>query len=109
MVIFIDESGIHKQSGHSSFAVAYVEVRNLETLNRKLVLINESLKITSFHWADHNWVIRKRYLKRILNLDTTFKIAIFDNPVDISRELGQIFKYLVTEKGIRSVCIDGKK
>ena len=29
MVVFIDESGIHKQEGHSTVAVVYVEIFNL--------------------------------------------------------------------------------
>lgn len=36
MVIFIDESGIHKQTGHATSAVVYVEVENIEKFENKL-------------------------------------------------------------------------
>ena len=109
MVIFIDESGIHKQSGHASFAVVYVEVENSELLNKKLIEINSSLNIQSFHWAEQRWTVRKRYLKRISNLDFVFKIAIFDNPVDMDVAFDKIFEHLITDDNIKSVLIDGKK
>lgn len=52
MVIFIDESGIHKQIGHSTASVVYVEVTNLEKFEKKLKKIEADLKISYFHWAE---------------------------------------------------------
>ena len=52
MIIFIDESGIHKHRGHSTSAVVYVEVKNLESFKNKLKKIEEGLKINYFHWAE---------------------------------------------------------
>jgi len=109
MVIFIDESGTHKKTGNSSVVVVYIEVRNLELFNKGLLQINESLGIKSFHWAEQRWTLRKRYLKRIINLDFVFKVAIFENPVNIDDALDRCFQNLVLEKNIRSVIIDGKK
>ena len=46
MVIFIDESGIHKQTGHSTASVVYVEVENLEKFESKLKkLDNDRMQI----------------------------------------------------------------
>ena len=57
MVIFIDESEVHKIVDHSSFAVVYVEVEKVMELRKKLVEINKSLSIDSFHWSE--WYERK--------------------------------------------------
>ncbi|MCX6706352.1 MAG: DUF3800 domain-containing protein [Candidatus Woesebacteria bacterium] len=109
MVIFIDESGVHKIVDHSSFAVVYVEVKNVMEFRKRLVEINKSLNIDSFHWSEQRWSYRSRYLKRVINLDFNFKVAIFDNPVNIDMAFDRIFEHLIRETNIRSIIIDGKK
>jgi len=59
MVIFIDESGTHKQSSHASNALVYVEVKNLEIFENKMVKLPEKLDIGAFHWADP-WLESKK-------------------------------------------------
>lgn len=49
MVIFIDESGIHKQEGHSTTAVVYVKVANLEKFTAGLIKLEKNLQIAYFH------------------------------------------------------------
>ena len=108
-MIFIDESGVHKLTGHSSFAVVYVEVEDLDNLNKRLVEINNSLKIDFFHWSDQRLKIRRKYLRLVNKISFRFKVAIFENPIDTDVAFDRIFQYLIREKNIRSVIIDGKK
>lgn len=62
MVIFIDESGTHKQSGHAVNAVVYIQIENLEKVEEQMRKILAGLKLDSFHWAEHGWKVnRKRY------------------------------------------------
>ena len=49
MIVFIDESGIHKQDGHSTTAVVYLEIVNREKFEKELLIIEKDLRITSFH------------------------------------------------------------
>lgn len=65
MVVFIDESGIHKQTGHSTTAVVYVEVRNLEKFEKAFIDIEKDLRITSFHWADERWFNKLKKEKKL--------------------------------------------
>lgn len=109
MVIFIDESGIHKKVGHSSFAIVFVEVVNIETFSKKLLEINKLLKIKSFHWSEQRLNVRRKYLKSVLNLDFIFKIAIFENPINTNKAMDMIFEHLITEKKVTLIAIDGKK
>lgn len=81
MVIFIDESGIHKQTGHSTASVVYVEVNNLKKFEDKLKKIEADLKISYFHWAEERWFMKNKFLSRIFELDFTVKVAVFENPV----------------------------
>lgn len=37
MVIFIDESGTHKQSGHATNAVVCIKIENLEKVEEKIL------------------------------------------------------------------------
>ncbi len=109
MVIFIDESGIHKQTGHSTSSVVYVEVKNLEKFEVKLKKIEKDLKISYFHWAEERWFMKNKFLSRIFNLDFTVKVAVFENPVKPDAMLEIVFQHLITEKTITSIFIDGEK
>lgn len=109
MIIFIDESGIHKKEGHSTTAVVYVEVTRLEDLERDLKLIEQSLRIRSFHWADERWLIRNKFLSSIVKLDFNVKVAVFENPKNVGEMLEVVFRHLITEKNIKNILIDGKK
>lgn len=109
MYIFIDESGIHKTVGNSTFSVVYVEVSNLNRARKQLTEVNQKLGIDFFHWAEQRWIYRHKYLKRVINLDFSFKIAIFENPVNSDMAFTRIFEHLILENNIKSISIDGKK
>lgn len=109
MVIFIDESGIHKQIGHSTASVVYVEVSNLEKFEHKLKKIEADLKISYFHWAEERWFMKNKFLSRIFDLDFTVKVAVFENPVKPDSMLEIVFQHLIIEKNINSIYIDGEK
>ncbi len=98
MVIFIDESGIHKQTGHSTASVVYVEVKNLEKFETKLKEIESDLKISYFHWAEERWFMKNKFLSCIFNLDFTVKVAVFENPTKSDAMLEIVFQHLITEK-----------
>lgn len=103
MVIFIDESGIHKQIGHSTASVVYVEVKNLEKFESKLKKIETDLKISYFHWAEERWFMKNKFIERIFDLDFTVKVAVFENPVKPDSMLEVVFQHLITEKNINSI------
>lgn len=109
MVIFIDESGIHKQTDHSTTAVVYVETKNLEKLEKRILEIEDDLGIKVFHWSDERWLMRNKFLSRIVNLDFKVKVAIFKNPVYPNKMMEIVFNHLITEKEISRIFIDGKK
>jgi len=55
MVVFIDESGTHKQSGHSTQTVVYIQIPDLENVEQKILIAEKELKIESFHWGEERW------------------------------------------------------
>lgn len=109
MVIFIDESGTHKQSGHTANAIVYIKIENLEKVEQQIRKILEKLKLEVFHWADHGWKVRNKFLKEIIKLDFTFKVGIFKNPVKTNEITEIVLEKLITEVNIRSIFIDGKQ
>lgn len=109
MVVFIDESGIHKQEGHSTTAVVYVEVVNKEKFEQSMLQVEKELRISAFHWADERWFMREKFVTRITDLDFKAKIAVFKNPTNPERMIEAVFEQLLTESNIRKVLIDGKK
>lgn len=49
MVIFIDESGTHKQSGHAANAVVYITLDDIEEVESQLRQIIADMDLESFH------------------------------------------------------------
>src|SRR3989344_1914630 len=109
MVVFIDESGIHKQEGHSTTAVVYVEVVNKDKFEQAMMQIEKELRISAFHWADERWFMREKFVMRAADLDFKVKVAVFKNPTDPEGMIEAVFEQLLTESNIRKVLIDGKK
>jgi len=81
MIIFIDESGIHKQKEHSTIVLVYIEIVVLPELEQEILKIEKKLKIPSFHWAEHGWKVREKFIKAIASLKFTYKVAILQNPI----------------------------
>lgn len=109
MVIFIDESGTHKQSGHAANAVVSIKINNLEEVEKQMRKTLKELRLESFHWAEHGWKVRIKFLEQILTLDFTFKVGVFKNPVKVGEMTETILQRLLTEKNIEKVFIDGKQ
>lgn len=109
MVIFIDESGTHKQSDHSTNALVYVEIKNLEKFESEISKLAGTLDMDTFHWADHGWKVRNKFLEGINELSFTFKVGVFKNPAKVHEMTETVFQYLITEEKITNIYIDGKK
>jgi hypothetical protein len=113
MLIFIDESGIHKKIDHSTVVLVYLEMAEIQNIEQKIVALEEKLNIASFHWADfgskQGWKIREQFIERISKLDFMFKVAILKNPVYLPEAFGAILAKLMTEQNITKVTIDGKQ
>lgn len=107
--IFIDESGIHKIVDHSTYVLVYIETNNYELLNNKILEIEKSLKLKEFHWAETAWIVKEKFLEKVLKLDFNVKIAIIKNPINPSLELERVLSHMLIEKDIKYVYIDGKK
>ena len=109
MVIFIDELGTHKQSDHSTNALVYVEIKNLEKFESEIAKLVEKLDMDTFHWADHGWKVRNKFLEGASELSFTFKIGVFKNPAKVDEMTEKVFQHLITEEKITNIYIDGKK
>lgn len=109
MVIFIDESGIHKSIDHSVFALVYISTKDREKLEKAVVAIEQRLSITDFHWSKHSWKIKKKFISELAKLSFTAKIAIFRNPIKVPDAFEWSLVHLLVEKEIDQIHIDGKK
>lgn len=109
MLIFIDESGIHKQVDHSTFVLAYIESRQYAVLEKQIIDIERKTRITEFHWSKTVWKIKVAFMDEVLGLDFTAKVAVVKNPVRPAEELERVLAHLMVEHRIRNVYIDGQK
>lgn len=109
MIIFIDESGIHKQTDHSTFALVYVAVDDGDALEGNIADIEKSLRLDDFHWTEHSWNVREKFIRSIRPLAFSVKIAIFKNPVYTPKAFEWALVHLLAEKHFSGLYIDGKK
>lgn len=109
MIIFIDESGTHKQEDHATIALVYVEIADLEGFEKDVERIEGDLKIKYFHWTDEKWEKREKFIEQILKLDFFVKVAILKNPIKLSESLEDALRHLVIEEDIKKIMIDGRK
>ncbi|MCD6528166.1 DUF3800 domain-containing protein [bacterium] len=109
MLIFIDESGIHKSIEHSSFVLAYLKAEDYNLIEKKIQEIEKKLKIEYFHWAKTVWSVKERFMDEILKLDFRAKIGMVKNPINPAHELERILVHMIVEKDIKNIYIDGRK
>ena len=109
MLVFIDESGIHKSVDHSTFVVVYVAVKNIGALETTVINIEQKLLIDHFHWAEAVWDVKRKFIEAVLPLDFEVKIAVVHNPINPGNEMERVLSHLLIEHQIQHVYIDGKK
>jgi hypothetical protein len=108
MLIFIDESGVHKQDGKSSVVLVYVTIENKDTIEKAIVDIESRLKIESFHWVKHIWKIRYNFIEALIKENFSVKAAIIRNPFR-KADFENALETLLIEKRVSKIIIDGKK
>ncbi len=109
MIVFIDESGIHKKVDNSTFVLVYIETENYKEIESKVKKIEKELKIDYFHWAESVWNVKEKFIDKALKLDFKAKIALIKNPINPSDELERVLSHMIIEKSIKKIYIDGKK
>ena len=109
MLIFIDESGIHKNVDNSSFVLVYIQIKDYNFLESKIKEIEKKFKIDYFHWSKIPWKKKEGFIDSVLNLDFKVKVAVLKNPINPTIELERILSHMIIEKNIKDIYIDGKK
>ena len=109
MYIFLDESGVHKQDGFSSVALAYVSIKSLDELQRSVLATEQKLGIHSFRWSHSAWEVRKEFINAICKHNFSIKAVLIKNPFYDSQHYEYVLQHLIIEKNIHALIIDGKK
>jgi hypothetical protein len=112
MYVFLDESGIHLKTGHSVFALVYIQPRDLPTIERAMNKLQANINTSSFHWKAMAWPVRNKAFTGIARLPFHFQIAVINNPAgnidDVTAAvLGQLL--VSKDQDIAAICIDGRK
>lgn len=113
MFVFIDESGIHKATGHSTIALVCVKIVVNKTLEEKILQIENDLKIKAFHWSEfasrRGWGIREKFIRKVINIDFALKVSVIKNPINFSKYFPTAVASLIGKEKIEQIVIDGKK
>jgi hypothetical protein len=82
-------------------------------VENKVAMIEESLGINHFHWANFGskagWRVREKFISAISQLSFTFKLMLFTNPIHFASAFEVSLEHLIIEKKIDNIIIDGKK
>jgi hypothetical protein len=108
LYIFIDESGIHKETGKSSVALAYISFENLSKIQDQVIKIEKEIGIEFFHWAHSSWAVRNKFFEKIAKCDFSVKVVLIQNPFN-NQSYEYALQHLIMEKNISAIIIDGKK
>lgn len=106
MLIFIDESGIHKKVDHSTFALSYIKFDNYSEVESIIIETEKKLGIEYFHWSETVWRVKEQFMNEILKLNFQAKVAIVKNPINPSNELEKVLLHTIVENKIRKVLRD---
>lgn len=109
MIVFIDESGIHKKVDHSTFALSYIKFKDYEKIENKVIKLEKDLNIKNFHWAHTVWKIKEKFMSEVLKLDFEVKVAIVKNPIHPQKELEKVLTHTIVENNIKKIIIDGNR
>jgi len=109
-IVYIDESGILSETGHSVYICLYISYLNEGILSQKILSIENDLKILYTHWVDMSWKIRLKFAQKIKDLDFNCKVVVYKNPInqkDILKKF--IIKTIKSEENISKIIIDGSQ
>lgn len=110
MFISIDESGTHKQDGLSVIVLVCVEdSATLHDLNSRVEHLEKAIGTTNFHWAAKGWPFRRDFVQGLVTLPMRVRLAQLTNPIRLDRTLEEVLPYLISERHVEQVFIDGKK
>ena len=110
MLVFVDESGTHRQHGYSVIALICVaDSQTMEELDKDVLMIERVIGTTDFHWAYKGWPFRREFIQGIAKLTFTIRLAQLTNPIKLDQELINTLPYLLPERNLERLFIDGKK
>ncbi|MBW4061628.1 hypothetical protein HJC99_03620 [Candidatus Saccharibacteria bacterium] len=111
MNVYLDESGIDLKSGHSVFAIVYIETEENLAVNEAMQRLNSTLKLSSFHWKDMAWSVRAKVSEVLKSLPFTFQIVYENNPLgNVDAVMSVALRRVLVGQAriITNIYIDGK-
>lgn len=110
MVFLLDESNIHRPIGYSSIVLVHVaDLEALYALDSHVLATEKLLGIRPFHWWKARWQVREDYIRELLKADFRLRVALVRNPVSIEVEVERALTYLITERQVQRIIIDGSR
>ncbi len=101
--VYIDESNISTNLGHSAYSCVFVLCINKDDIEKEL-------NITYLHWVDMPWKLRIKFAEKIKNLDFVCKCTIFKNPINQEVVLTDFISNIINnDLFVSKITVDGKK
>jgi hypothetical protein len=109
-LVYIDESNILGNIGHTVYVGVYIKYLNKDDIGQKIINIEKDLKILYTHWVDMTWKIRLKFVYKIQSLDFICNISNYKNPINQEKVLEDfLYKIIKSKSNIFRIIIDGNK
>jgi hypothetical protein len=107
-IVYIDESNIISNIGHSVYVCLYIEFLNKDDISKNIVNIENYLNIPNTHWVNMPWKFRIKFAEKIKNIDFICKVVIYENPIFQKYILEDFLSKVVkNEERILKIMVDG--
>ena len=63
-IVYIDESNIVSNTGHSVYVALFLEFLNKNDVDNRLLSIEKELNISYIHWVDMPWKFRVKFAEK---------------------------------------------
>ncbi len=88
--------------------LVYVIAESKDKINQAIIETEKELKISNFHWAKHNWKIKRKFFSSVAKNDYYIRAAVIKNPFSKDK-FEEAIKSMLIERKIEQIIIDGVK
>lgn len=108
--VFVDESGILRKFGASVYCLVVCKTSDSAFIDNQIIEIEQDLKIPPFHWREHSWKIKVKFLRKIWDLENwTCLIIVVNNTRQSNQSTLELIAKALQGFDIHKMYIDGKK
>ena len=108
--VYIDESGIGRKFGATVYCITVCYNLDATDLDSKILQIEKSLRVPPFHWREHSWTVKTKFLDSILGIEHwSCMTVVIKNDKFNESAVEKLLAKAIQGLDVDKMYIDGKK